>query len=207
MAYDLPLPPPPPPPSPTPTPSPEPRPPKATNKPQPKPEPRPKPKPPAPAASASPAAVALPQPRIVLREPVVAPVASGGGGSEAAGNGEAGQGRGGGGRGAGGGGSGAGGDGAGVIVRRAEKIAGEIRARDFPRIRAAERNGRSTIVRYQVGVDGRVHNCRVTQPSGSAEADAITCRVIEERFRYRPARDAAGRAVPDVTGWRQWWWQ
>jgi periplasmic protein TonB len=95
----------------------------------------------------------------------------------------------------------------GAIVRRAEKIAGELVARDFPRSGADERDGRFVIVRFAVGPDGRVANCRVAQSSGNPEVDAITCRLIEQRFRYRPARDGAGRPVSDVTGWKQWRWQ
>jgi protein TonB len=53
-------------------------------------------------------------------------------------------------------------------------------------------------VRYVVGTDGRVSGCRVTRSSGHAELDATTCRLIEQRFRYRPARDAAGRPVPET---------
>ncbi|MET0180257.1 MAG: TonB family protein [Novosphingobium sp.] len=94
-----------------------------------------------------------------------------------------------------------------AIVRRAEKIAGELHAHDFPRAGADERDGRFVIVRFDVGPDGRVANCRTAQSSGSAEVDGLTCRLIERRFRYRPARDGAGRAVSDVTGWKQWWWQ
>jgi protein TonB len=59
---------------------------------------------------------------------------------------------------------------------------------------------------FEVGVDGRVSDCRVVRSSGNAELDATTCRLIERRFRYAPARDAQGRAVPDVAGWEEEWW-
>lgn len=158
--------------------------------------------PPAPKASARP--LSPPKPKVVI-QPKPAPVAPSTGAPSRSGAANAGAGSGAGGAGAG---SGAGGrGGGGVIARRAEKVAGELRTRDFPRSGAGERDGRFIIVRYDVGVDGRVHDCRVIQSSGSAEADAITCRLIERRFRYRPAEDAAGQPVSDQTGWKQWWWR
>lgn len=53
-------------------------------------------------------------------------------------------------------------------------------------------------VRYVVGRDGRVPDCEVARSSGNATVDAITCRLIRERFRFRPSRDAAGRPVEAV---------
>ncbi|HET8611356.1 MAG TPA: TonB family protein [Sphingomonas sp.] len=51
-------------------------------------------------------------------------------------------------------------------------------------------------VEYDVDVDGRARNCAVTRSSGNAELDQATCRLIEERFRFDPSRDAEGRPVP-----------
>jgi protein TonB len=53
-------------------------------------------------------------------------------------------------------------------------------------------------VRFTVRADGRVGGCAVIRSSGHAELDDVTCRLIEKRFRYRPALDASGRAVPAV---------
>jgi protein TonB len=41
--------------------------------------------------------------------------------------------------------------------------------------------------------DGRVGGCTVVRSSGHASLDETTCRLIERRFRYRPALDASGR--------------
>ena len=178
----------------------------------PPPEPSPAPKPERqsgakapPAPRATPSEAIAPKPKVVIQpkpKPSVAATGSdarSGASTSGAGGGAAGQGAG---TGAGGRGSGGGG-----IARRAEKVSGELRTRDFPRSGADQRDGRFIVVRYDVGTDGRVNNCRVIQSSGSAEADAITCRLIEKRFRYRPAEDAAGNALPDQTGWKQWWWR
>lgn len=184
-AFNVTVPPPPPPPEPSPAP--------AAAKPA---------GPPAPRATATP--VAAPKPKVVIRAKP-APVAAATGTPSRSGAAAAGVGTGAGGAGTGAGAGGRGGNG--VIARRAEKIAGELKTRDFPRSGAGERDGRFIIVRYDVGTEGRVVNCRVIQSSGSAEADAITCRLIEQRFRYRPAEDAQGNPVTDQTGWKQWWWR
>jgi protein TonB len=47
---------------------------------------------------------------------------------------------------------------------------------------------------------GRVDACRVTRASGSRELDALTCRLLEQRLRFSPARDMAGRPVATEVG-------
>ncbi|MCG2842118.1 energy transducer TonB [Sandaracinobacter sp. RS1-74] len=89
---------------------------------------------------------------------------------------------------------------------RARRIAGNIVRADFPRTRSLQETGGSTTAHFEVGADGRARNCRVVGSSGHAERDRITCRLIEERFRYEPARDSRGNPVPDIAGWRQDWW-
>lgn len=177
------------------------------------PPPPPSPSPAAPkqqGAPASPAPTAVPRPAPkpkVVVVPKPAPVATAKGDASRSGASVAGTGSGNAGQGAG---AGAGGRGTGPgsgLARRAEKISGELKTRDFPRSGADQRDGRFIVVRYAVGTDGRARNCRVVQSSGSAEADAITCRLIEKRFRYRPAVDSAGNPVTDETGWKQWWWR
>lgn len=150
---------------------------------------------------ARPTPIVAPPPRLPSRSPVAAvepaPRATGTSPSDGSSQAGAGSGAGGEGAGAGSGGRGAGtGGGAGT---RAERIGGRLSgASDYPR--AAMRTGaEGTVgVRYVVGTDGRVGGCRVTRSSGHAELDATTCRLIEQRFRYRPARDASGRAVPET---------
>jgi len=53
-------------------------------------------------------------------------------------------------------------------------------------------------VRFTVDADGGTSGCRITRSSGNAELDETTCRLIELRFRYRPARDVQGRPVPET---------
>ena len=86
-----------------------------------------------------------------------------------------------------------------------EKLSGEIRAGDYPAESRALRIGDYVIVALTVGVDGRVRECRVHRASRDPQADAITCRLAQERFRFRPATDAAGHLVEAIFGWRQSW--
>ena len=72
---------------------------------------------------------------------------------------------------------------------------GRIRDSDYPR-EAADAGGSGTVsVRYRVEIDGRVTGCVITRTSGNAILDETTCRLIEQRFRYEPSRDARGRPV------------
>lgn len=70
-----------------------------------------------------------------------------------------------------------------------------LRRGDYPRA-AAEAEIQGTVtVRYRVGTDGRVTQCRLVKSSGSAILDEATCPLAELRFRYRPALDADGRPI------------
>ncbi|NKI99030.1 TonB family protein [Novosphingobium sp. SG707] len=176
--------------------------------PPPEPQAEPKPQTAAPAApkgaagdKAVPRPVAAPKPVVALRPIVAPPVAGSGtaqssGASSGAGTGAAQSGDGGG---AGGSGTGQGGGGPAV------KIAGTITARDYPREGREARIGDYVIVAITVGVDGRPIACRIHRPSRDPAADALTCRMVMERFRFNPARDGAGRPVESVFGWKQSW--
>lgn len=83
------------------------------------------------------------------------------------------------------------GDGAGDVPPR--RIGGRLRDSDYP-LEAGEQGVSGTVgVRFVVAVDGRVPRCQVTRSSGSRLLDDTTCRLIVQRYRYRPAHDAAGR--------------
>lgn len=142
-------------------------------------------------------AIAPPVPPVVVA-PSPVPVAAGASASGTA-SGASGTGAG---FGAGSAGTGTGGGGAMPAV----KIAGEISsARDYPRAGRDLRVGSSVVIDLAVGPDGRVRGCRVLQPSPDPEAGRITCDLATTRFRFRPARDAAGNAVGAVYRWRQRW--
>ncbi|MBX3565948.1 MAG: energy transducer TonB [Sphingomonas sp.] len=105
------------------------------------------------------------------------------------------------GTGSGGAGNGPGGGG-GTVLRL---LKGRIDNRDYPRA-AIDAGQQGTVgLRFTVGVNGRVSDCRVTRSSGSAALDEVTCRLIQQRFRYAPSRDASGKPYADtVTGEQVW---
>ncbi len=91
------------------------------------------------------------------------------------------------------------GDGEGVEFASPPRLlSGRITPADYPRDAASDRIEASLSTESLVGIDGRVSACRVTVSSGSAALDATTCRLMIERYRYAPARDTQGRAVPDI---------
>jgi len=100
------------------------------------------------------------------------------------------------GNGFGGGGSGDG-DGAGdPDATPPRQIRGSIRDSDYPEDLADAGIGGRVTVLFLVQTDGRVPECDVVGSSGIPRLDALTCRLIRERFRFRPSRDGRGRAVP-----------
>ena len=76
------------------------------------------------------------------------------------------------------------------------RIAGALTDADYRRIRPPEGAGGTVGIAFRVRTDGRIEGCRVERSSGWQVLDAATCRLVTERFRFRPARDAAGRIIP-----------
>lgn len=83
---------------------------------------------------------------------------------------------------------------------------GTIRDRDYPKDASRAKVGGEVEVRFTIQPTGRVTGCRVTRSSGDTSLDATTCRLIEERFRFKPATNAAGEPIASQYGWRQSWW-
>lgn len=143
--------------------------------------------------------VVVPPPRIVIAPPPPIVVATQAGKGAAASSGAAlrpgpGQGAGGIGNGLGGGGAGGNGDGIGDETGP-RHIAGRLRFSDMPESLLGPGESASVGVRYAVETSGRVSHCRIDRSSGKAALDALVCRLIEKRFRFRPALDAEGRPV------------
>lgn len=132
------------------------------------------------------APTALPIPPLVIAAPVpatgLAPtpgtslVAGTGAGGEGTGSGRAGAGSGGG--------------------SSARRVAGALRDSDYPAAARRARAEGTVFVEFRVDTDGSVSGCKVTRSSGHAALDAVTCRLVERRFRYQPATDASGAPVP-----------
>lgn len=137
------------------------------------------PEPPAPLQSPTPA------------EPSIDPGSeSASGASVAAGSGS-GRGGEGSGRGAGDGGSGTGSG----RVTPPVRIAGALTHADYARTNPPRGAAGTVFIAFRVRTDGAVDRCRIVRSSGYDVLDRATCRLVERRFRFRPARDAQGRAI------------
>lgn len=136
-----------------------------------------------------------------------APKAASTGTANASGAKDAGAGTGAGGQGSGTG-SGTGGTGTGGgLNRKVEKIAGEINsAKDYPRDTRDLRKDDYVIIAITVSAEGKPTACRIHRPSKDAQANAITCTLALQRFRFKPATDAQGNPVASTYGWRQRWY-
>ena len=141
----------------------------------------------APSPPEPPAPLARPTPA----EPAIDPGSQQASGAGAAPGSGAGQGGEGGGTGAGDGGAGRG---SGAITPP-RRVAGELTNADYRRARPPAGAAGTVVVNFRVRPDGAVDRCSVVRTSGYEVFDEATCRLIERRFRYLPARDAGGRAV------------
>lgn len=146
-------------------------------------------------AKATPIVVPPPIIPIIVPPPIIAAPLAGAGAENSAGAAPiAGPGSGSGGTGDGSGAGDAGeGDGGGGTPPR--RLRGRIRDSDYPRDAAQARIGGRLLTRYRIDPDGRVGECSIVESSGNALLDATTCRIVIERYRYKPARDAAGRKI------------
>jgi len=83
-------------------------------------------------------------------------------------------------------------------ARARANLAGLISSDDYPP--SALRNEEQGTVRVRLTVDasGRVTGCSVTASSGSSQLDQTTCRLLQRRARFTPARDNTGQPIGDT---------
>lgn len=129
---------------------------------------------------------------------VAGPGDAAGGAGDGTGSGNEGTGQGGGGTGDG--------TGAGFTPTEPRLIRGRISNKDYPDAASRAGVGGTVTAWYRVDPDGRVRDCEIARSSGNSALDNTTCRLIEKRFRYEPARGRDGKAVAAETGWKQIWW-
>ncbi|MEO7248361.1 MAG: energy transducer TonB [Novosphingobium sp.] len=144
---------------------------------------------------AVPLVVVVPVPMVAASSPALGTANRNGAAEAGAGNGGGGSGN--------GTGTGAGnGAGGGTEFRL---LSGAIRESDYPREAVQAHQSGKVHIRFTVGINGRATNCVVTRSSGSPSLDEATCRLIMQRFRYEPSRDASGRPYADVEeGIHEW---
>jgi protein TonB len=130
---------------------------------------------------------------------VAAPAADTGAAAQTGASDQAGPGRGAGrfgdGRGGGGNGGAGDGDGDGEAIRGPRQISGDMEFHDLPEGSIPLGEEAAVTVTFAVAADGRVGQCKVERSSGRPVVDRETCRLIEQRFRFRPAIDRRGRPV------------
>jgi protein TonB len=69
---------------------------------------------------------------------------------------------------------------------------------DYPAAALRGQQEGRVVYRITIGPEGRVSNCDVRISSGSQALDNATCRIVSRRARFTPARDSAGRPIPDT---------
>ena len=76
---------------------------------------------------------------------------------------------------------------------------------DYP-VEALRRGAQGTVAfRLDIDATGIPTGCTIEQSSGDAALDQATCDIARTRARFRPARDAQGRPVPDTHAARVTW--
>jgi protein TonB len=102
-------------------------------------------------------------------------------------------------------GSGDSGNGGGDGGTDSQLVSGRIKDSDAPQaMRDAAFEG-TTRAELTVGSNGRVSACRISRSSGSRVLDDLTCQLILQRFRFRPERDASGRAIASAETYDHEW--
>jgi len=72
---------------------------------------------------------------------------------------------------------------------------GWIAVSDYPPAALAAHQQGTVGFSLAVDAEGTVTGCRVISSSSAVALDEATCRLIQPRARFEPARDAAGRAI------------
>ena len=144
--------------------------------------------------------VAPPVQPLILPPPVIAaPLAGPGTAANTGASSLVGPGEGAGGIGNGNGGGGSGGtgdgDGDGEPVVGPRQVGGKLSYHDLPEGVLGEGQEAAVAVVFAVNPNGTASDCRAERPSGYPALDGLACRLIEQRFRFKPAKDRHGKPV------------
>lgn len=158
---------------------------------------------PAPSSRGMAHAPSPPMPAQPLPRPVPTPSSLDAGSQSASGAGSAagsGAGRGGQGSGSGGAGSGSG------AATAPVHVAGALTDADYSRAGLPKGAQGTVVISFRVRKNGGVDSCAVVRSSGYAPIDRDTCQLVEQRFKFRPARDSTGQPI-DFTLRTDFTWQ
>jgi protein TonB len=107
------------------------------------------------------------------------------------------------GTGSGGSGNGSGGGGSGIGTRP-RLVSRSLSERDYPsNLRRIWPSGARVLVMFDVQLNGRATGCSVYTSSGVPAIDQATCRLVETKLRFAPARDTNGRPRVDKYAYMQ----
>lgn len=67
---------------------------------------------------------------------------------------------------------------------------------DYPDEALRRRASGTAVMRFNVGIDGRVNDCAIVVSSGDKALDRTSCAIIVRRGRYDPAIGADGKITP-----------
>ena len=66
---------------------------------------------------------------------------------------------------------------------------------DYPSAEIRRGNEGTARFRLEIAANGKVESCTITRSSGFERLDAATCRNVERRAKFEPARDSSDRPV------------
>jgi protein TonB len=90
-------------------------------------------------------------------------------------------------------------------AQRARLVQASITIDDYPAAAAREGAEGTVLTRFVVDRSGQPTNCVIAQSSGNAALDEVSCRIVIERFRFEPARNAAGNRIEETRAQRIVW--
>lgn len=88
---------------------------------------------------------------------------------------------------------------------QAKQLVGTIGASDYPSAAIESRENGTVTARFTIGRDGRVRDCTATSDGYAPILRLWTCFLLNERFRYEPARDQQNRVVEEYKTQRVTW--
>jgi protein TonB len=94
-------------------------------------------------------------------------------------------------------------------VTKAQSARGNLQAlfseSDYPQDAIRNEETGTVTVSLSIGTNGRVTGCSVIGSSGSSSLDRATCRVLQSRARFTPAKLSNGQPTTDTYTQRITW--
>jgi periplasmic protein TonB len=89
------------------------------------------------------------------------------------------------------------------VATRAVQKGGSISDEDYPPSSIRNEEAGTTSATFTIGPDGKVTSCSAS--GASPTLDAETCKLIQRRFRYKPALGADGQPMSETKSQRVTW--